>query len=172
MDAWALLSVFGHGWLSLAVVHWVVSRFHAQLSFSGRIAHKNFWRLVQGEALFIVTVQETCEWSSTFWRLLLLQAGSFWCFHDPPNCGMDHRIFNMRMVLLLLFFLACENTRGTSVYRLTRRTSCRVCTDLDSGEISGRAQSLAQNGGPCVWWPHSIVLNMAFESEFVFFFFF
>ena len=28
---------------------------------------------------------------------LLVHAGLFWCFHNPPNCDIDYRIFNMRM---------------------------------------------------------------------------
>ena len=38
----------------------------------------------------------------------------------------------------------------------------RVCTEFDSGEISGRAQSPAHNGHPSIWWSRSIVLNFGF----------
>ena len=31
-----------------------------------------------------------------------------------------------------------------------------ICTESDSGEILGRAQSLAHNGYPSIWWPEQI----------------
>ena len=53
---------------------------------------------------------------------------------------MDYRIFNVHV---LSFGMRIRT--GNSVYSLTLRTFV-VCTEFDSGEISGRAQSLARNG--------------------------
>ena len=40
---------------------------------------------------------------------LLVHAGLFWCFHNPPNSNLDYRIFNVRhsgtLLLLLLLLL-------------------------------------------------------------------
>ena len=66
---------------------------------------------------------------------LLVDAGLFGCFCNPSNSDMDYRIFNMKSVQ----------------------------TDFDSGQISGRAQSLAHNGHPSIWWSRSIVLNFGFR---------
>ena len=42
-------------------------------------------------------------------------------------------------------------TLGTSVYSFIRRIFVRVYTELDSGEMSGRPQSLARNCHPSMW---------------------
>ena len=39
---------------------------------------------------------------------------------------------------------------------------CWVCTEFDSREISGQAQSLAHKGHPSIWWPHSVLLCFGF----------
>ena len=78
---------------------------------------------------------------------LSVHAGLLWCFHNPLNSDMDHMIFNVHICNLL----ACAYTQGgTSVYSLTQ-SSFVVCTEFDSGEISGQAQSLAHNSCPSVW---------------------
>ena len=40
--------------------------------------------------------------------------------------------------------------------------SCRICTEFGSGELSGRAQSLARNSHTSVWRPRSIALSFGF----------
>ena len=79
---------------------------------------------------------------------LLVHAGLFWCFHNLPNSDMDYGIFNMRRPVI---FLHCLYTTGTSVYSLIRRTFVESAQNFDSGENSGRAQSLARNGHPSIW---------------------
>ena len=93
---------------------------------------------------------------------LLMHAGLFWCLRTPSNSDMDFGIFNVRV-----WRFACVYTRGTLVYGLIRRTFVE-CTEFDSGEISGRAQSLARNGHPSVGWPRSAVLNFGFPERVLF----
>ena len=57
---------------------------------------------------------------------------------------------------------ACVYTRGTSIYSLIRMI---FATEFDSGETSGRAQSLARNGHPSVWSPRSIVFHFGFRER-------
>ena len=39
-----------------------------------------------------------CQTSASWWLWhLLVHAGLFWWFHNPPNSDMDYRIFNVRM---------------------------------------------------------------------------
>ena len=83
---------------------------------------------------------------------------AFGCFHSPPNSDMDYRIFNVRTWSQFLH-------TGSSIYSLIRRTFIRVCTEFDSGEMSGREQSLAHNGHPSIWWPRFIVLNSGFRER-------
>ena len=47
---------------------------------------------------------------------------------------MDYRIF-------ICDLFVCVHTRGTSVYSLIQRTAVWVCTEFDSGEISGKVGS-------------------------------
>ena len=46
-----------------------------------------------------------------------------------------YRIFIVRVCLV---FKRVIHTKRNSVYSVTRRPFCRVCTELDSGEFSGR----------------------------------
>ena len=60
----------------------------------------------------------------------------------------------------VIFFARIWYARGSSVYSLIQRTFIVSCTEFDSGEISGLAQSLARNGHSFLCWPRSIVLNL------------
>ena len=63
-----------------------------------------------------------------------------------------------------LFAYVC--TRGTSVYRLIRRTFVEPAQkEVDSEEISGRAQSLAHNGHPPFGDHAPSCLTLAFRAS-------
>ena len=64
---------------------------------------------------------------------LSAHAGLFWYFNKTPHFDMDYRIFNVHV---LSFGMRIRT--GNSVYSLTLRTFV-VCTEFDSGEISGLA---------------------------------
>ena len=78
-------------------------------------------------------------------------------FHSPPNSDMDYGVFNVCVWPFCMGIHTCRN------FDLIRRTSCRVFIVLDSGENSRRTQILARNGHSSMWWPRSIVLNLAFK---------
>ena len=42
---------------------------------------------------------------------------------------------------------------------------CSVCSEFDSGEISGRAQSLAPNSHPSMRRPSSVMLDLVLDSK-------
>ena len=70
------------------------------------------------------------------WPLLslLVQAGICSSFHSPPNSDMDYRIFKCN-VPMWSFSMHIH-----TVHSLIERTFVSgVCTEFDSGEISGRA---------------------------------
>ena len=78
----------------------------------------------------------------------------FWCFKYPPNSDMDYIIFNVSM----WYFCMRIHTEDLGLYLWSHiKDFCGICTESDSCEISGRAQSLARNGYPSIWWPHSTV---------------
>ena len=86
-------------------------------------------------------------------------------FHSPLNADMDYKIFNVRMWSFCM--CTCMCTWRTSVYNysLIQRTFVTVCTEFDSGEISGRSQSLAHNSQPSIWWPQLIRHNFGFRER-------
>ena len=54
---------------------------------------------------------------------LTVRSGLVQCFHNPPNSSMDYRSFKVH---LLSFCIGLSHLKDF----------CRVCTELDSGEIS------------------------------------
>ena len=102
------------------------------------------------------TVSYNSALSSVWWRLhilktlsltLLVHVGLFWCFHNPPNSNKDFRIFNVHDVIFSIFAGVC------------RWGFCWVCTEFDSGETPGWAQSLVHRSHPSIWWPCSIMFS-------------
>ena len=93
-------------------------------------------------------------------QTLLVHARLFSCFHNPPNSDTDYGIFNVHT----RSFCMRKHTGDLSLWSHPN-DFCTVCTEWDSGEISGRARSLARNGHPSVWWPLSVVHDLAFKSE-------
>ena len=87
-----------------------------------------------------------------------VHAGLFWSFHNQPKCNIDYRIFNVPMWSFRMRKHTGEPRFIVSSRRLVE------CRQFDSGEISGRAQSLAHNGHPSIWWPRLIVLNFDFRE--------
>lgn len=86
----------------------------------------------------------------------LAHAGLVWCFHSPPNSGMDSRIFNMHMWSFHIVY-----TPGTSVYNLTQRI-CSLHRNWLWRKSGAGAKILTHNGHPFAWWPRSVMLNLAF----------
>ena len=71
----------------------------------------------------------------------------FWCFNNPPNSDMDYIIFNVSM----WYFCMRIHTEDLGLYLWSHiKDFCGICTESDSCEISGRAQSLARNGHPSI----------------------
>ena len=59
------------------------------------------------------------------------------CFHSPPNSDIDYRIVKCNMPMSSF---SMRIHTGTSVYSLIERTAVsEICTEFNSGEISGRA---------------------------------
>ena len=108
------------------------------------------WHFAQICHLLLLNTRPTSPW----WRLtLLVHAGLFWCFQNPPNSDMDYRISNMRMWSFCMHI----HPGDLGLYSLIRKDFCRACTEFDSREISGQAQSeLAHNGHPSIWWPYTL----------------
>ena len=77
--------------------------------------------------------------------------------HWTLTTDMDHRIFNVRM----WSFCIRIHTRDLGLLSHPKD----LCTEFDSGGISGWAQSLAINGHPSIWWPRSIVFSRASAQD-------
>ena len=90
-------------------------------------------------------------------RSFLVHAGIFCCFHILlfPNSDMDYRIFNLWMSSFCMRIDTGGGGGGGGGLCLQSHPKdfCEVCTEFDCGEISGRAQKLARNGHPSIWWP-------------------
>ena len=91
---------------------------------------------------------------------LLVHAGIFWRFHNPKNSDMDYMIF----ILSMWSFYMHRHTGNLDLLSHPK-DFCAVCTEFDRGEISRRAQSLARNGHPSIWWPRSTVFYRGFRER-------
>ena len=79
---------------------------------------------------------------------LWVHAGLFWCFHYPPHLDMDYRIFNVRMWSFCMHM--CTHCHWGPRFLVSFNDShsfCTVCTEFESQEISGWAQSPGHNFG-------------------------
>ena len=71
----------------------------------------------------------------------------------------DYRILNVCMWSFGMHIHAGDHGLQSQL-----KEFCGVCTEFDSGETSGWAQSLAHNGCLSICWRRSIVLNLGFRE--------
>ena len=81
--------------------------------------------------------------------------------HAYLTVCMDYRLFNVRIIR---YFCMRVHT-GASVYRFIRTAFCRVCGEVDTGEISDRVQDVARKRQQATWSPLSIVLSLSSEER-------
>ena len=58
----------------------------------------------------------------------LVFAGLFWFFHDPLNCDMDHRIFNMHVIPFNMCYIhSVDPDLYSHPKDLSQCTVCGLC---------------------------------------------
>ena len=98
-----------------------------------------------------------------------VHAGQFECFHNWPvwhglqHSDLDCRVFNEHM-----WSFACAHIRGDHSLWSRLRDIFGVCTEFDSREIWGHAQSSSMWRSPSTWWPCLTVLHLAYGTQQVF----
>ena len=81
--------------------------------------------------------------------------------HWTLTSDMDFRTLNM-----LMWSFCMRIHMGGTCFKVSSEGFRRVCTEFDSGEISGQVQSLAYNGYPFILQPCSVMplLNFGFRE--------